>query len=964
MGSSPASRKWAIARWVQEEIAECHRQTANTATKIKKVFRSIDEDGSGNLDIGEFKSAMLAMGVEIDGDTAENVFRHIDDDCGGTIDEEEFTQWWLTQQRMKDVTGATTDLFSRFEASAMMDTLARLSGRDDESMEAELKVQGTLKAIASGTVLPTKARIHVCSRRTHENGAQQETLLGTVDVSLDDPRGICLKEEEDSVYNGWFSLGKFVGRGWDIARRQYGRRKETGGKIRLTFRWSHAIAAGAGQPWQLDATVFEAVNLRKTALWTDLNTVGSNSPYVRFRAEGFDEITFRRHTMDRKTSTVTRGGSQPKWGVGCGVAEKWNQVMGETVQFHLADAPPSLGIELWNDDPAGDTLIGLHLLEIGSSVMMIKDRPRHWNSGVVWCDLHHPKTGAYAGKVQVQVGWHNTTDDKKENEVSVRVERAAQTVHLLQDQYAHGGGYDIRTVLYTPGDVSSLLSEADLRFQRHVVLYRQVTKLEPHHEAAGKELRKRVSYETTERWVEVVSDAQQESGGTTTTPVWQKWIGSARTAEVVRRKPPSAAETRDEVLLAAVKSEDDSLVFLAGGTNTPLWAVDAKTQAESRTSLGSEAAAIRLQAATRGRRVRKESAEMRNQVVTLQALTRSRKARTMVDRRRRRRQTMSAEDELQAANRAFAEQMRRASNLLAGMNNLVAEIHTVADKNEDSLRGTAGWALFSKATEEGAEAVVETHRKELDTCVLASEMQAVLDRYQANNLCKQEVVAETQVRIKAAKNAEARALKQLQTQVATLVNQMDELAQETEAMGKHGWRRRREPMYLLLQQAQQVIDEATRSKIVPENALMEARKHRERKHSEEQDRIVAEDAAKLAGEKCLDAAFAQTMRFLFSPSRNSSLADGLTAADRKRQSEKAEEEHQQRAKKSWRSSVRATTLPKQDTHISLLTCAASVGQCTSMNHTVDMFCTAAQARAAEGWKEARCVRRWLASWHS
>jgi hypothetical protein len=243
------------------------------------------------------------------------------------------------------------------------------------------------------------------------------------------------------------------------------------------------------------------------------------------------------------------------------------------------------------------------------------------------------------------------------------------------------------------------------------------------------------------------------------------------------------------------------------------------------------------------------------------------------------------------------------------MNNLVAEIHTVADKNEDSLRGTAGWALFSKATEEGAEALVETHRKELDTCVLASEMQAVLDRYQANNLCKQEVVAETQVRIKAAKNAEARALKQLQTQVATLVNQMDELAQETEAMGKHGWRRRREPMYLLLQQAQQVIDEATRSKIVPENALMKARKHRERKHNEEQDRIVAEDAAKLAGEKCLDAAFAQTMRFLFSPSRNSSLADGLTAADRKRQSEKAEEEHQQRAKKSWRSSVRARTLP-------------------------------------------------------
>ena len=112
-------------------------------------------------------------------------------------------------------------------------------------------------------------------------------------------------------------------------------------------------------------------------------------------------------------------------------------------------------------------------------------------------------------------------------------------------------------------------------------------------------------------------------------------------------------------------------------------------------------------------------------------------------------------------------------------------------------------------------------------------------------------------------------------------------------------------MYLLLQQAQQAIDEATASKIVPEKALLEARKHRERKRKEEQDRIVAEDAAKLAGEKCLDAAFAQTMRFLFSPSRNGSLADGLTAADRRLQSEETEAEKLQRAKKSWRSYVRA-----------------------------------------------------------
>ena len=291
--------------------------------------------------------------------------------------------------------------------------------------------------------------------------------------------------------------------------------------------------------------------------------------------------------------------------------------------------------------------------------------------------------------------------------------------------------------------------------------------------------------------------------------------------------------------------------------------------------------------------------------MVLQSIARGRKARVMVGRRRRQKLAISAEDELEASQRAFAEQLRKANDMLAGMNKLVTDIHVVADQNEDALRGTAGWAAFSTANQEAAEALMETHYKELKECILASEMEVLLSQYQSSNLCKEHVVAETVARINAAKREEARALEELKTRIASLVDQMDELVQTTEAMGKNGWRKRRDPMDLLLRQSQHAIDQASASKIVPDDAIAEARKQRERVFREEQVRIVAEEAMKVTGDKCLDAAFAQTMRFLFSPSK-----DGLTAAERKRQAEMTEAENRQRAGKTWRASVVRTVIAR------------------------------------------------------
>ena len=109
---------------------------------------------------------------------AQEVFKHIDEDCGGTIDTDEFTQWWMEQQRMKAFTGKGGQLFNMFEASAMMSTLARLSGRSDDGADGVMT--GDLEAIASGTLLPKKVRIHVCGRVAQEGDGlvgEQERMI-------------------------------------------------------------------------------------------------------------------------------------------------------------------------------------------------------------------------------------------------------------------------------------------------------------------------------------------------------------------------------------------------------------------------------------------------------------------------------------------------------------------------------------------------------------------------------------------------------------------------------------------------------------------------------------------------------------------------------------------------------------------------------------------------------------------
>ena len=87
---------------------------------------------------------------------------------------------------MKAFTGKGGQLFNLFEASAMMSTLARLSGRSDDGADGVMT--GDLEAIASGTLLPKKVRIHVCGRVAQEGDGlvgEQERMIHVRGVGVE-----------------------------------------------------------------------------------------------------------------------------------------------------------------------------------------------------------------------------------------------------------------------------------------------------------------------------------------------------------------------------------------------------------------------------------------------------------------------------------------------------------------------------------------------------------------------------------------------------------------------------------------------------------------------------------------------------------------------------------------------------------------------------------------------------------
>ena len=51
-----------------------------TRRKVKDIFRAIDSDGSGEIDISEFGDVMVLMGKELDETDLRDMFNEIDED--------------------------------------------------------------------------------------------------------------------------------------------------------------------------------------------------------------------------------------------------------------------------------------------------------------------------------------------------------------------------------------------------------------------------------------------------------------------------------------------------------------------------------------------------------------------------------------------------------------------------------------------------------------------------------------------------------------------------------------------------------------------------------------------------------------------------------------------------------------------------------------------------------------------
>merc|ERR550514_1046122 len=74
----------------QKPEADANEARDLDENRLKDIFRQIDTDGSGSIDVDELMDAMLLFGVKATKNSAKKVLAAIDTDGNGTVELDEF----------------------------------------------------------------------------------------------------------------------------------------------------------------------------------------------------------------------------------------------------------------------------------------------------------------------------------------------------------------------------------------------------------------------------------------------------------------------------------------------------------------------------------------------------------------------------------------------------------------------------------------------------------------------------------------------------------------------------------------------------------------------------------------------------------------------------------------------------------------------------------------------------------
>ena len=94
---------------------------------VQELFRKIDTDGSGEVDMQEVRHVMAKVGMEINDDVLERLIEEHDLDKNGQLSLEEFTQF-ITQAAL-DTDSEISEEFVAILDAILVPTSDRLSGR-------------------------------------------------------------------------------------------------------------------------------------------------------------------------------------------------------------------------------------------------------------------------------------------------------------------------------------------------------------------------------------------------------------------------------------------------------------------------------------------------------------------------------------------------------------------------------------------------------------------------------------------------------------------------------------------------------------------------------------------------------------------------------------------------------------------------------------------------------------------